>query len=50
MQTSHKIVVVFEQDAKGVAHVPRHVNAKCWVYRASINVVAVEIYLSDVWE
>jgi len=27
-QTSHRIVVVFEQDAKGVAHIPRQVNAK----------------------
>jgi hypothetical protein len=50
MQTSHRIVVVFGQDAKGVEHVPRHVVAKCWVYRASMTVVAVEIYLSDVWE
>jgi hypothetical protein len=50
MQTSHRIAVVFEQDAKGVAHVPHHVNGKCWAYRASMNVVAVEFYLSDVWE
>jgi len=50
METSHRIAVVFEQDANGVAHIPRHVNAKCWVYRASMTVVVVEIYLSDVWE
>jgi len=28
METSHRIAVVFEQDANGVAHIPRHVNAE----------------------
>ena len=50
MPTSHRIVVVFEQGAQDVVHVPRRVNAKCWVYRASLTVVVVDIYLSDVWE
>ena len=33
-----------------VAHVLRHVNAKCWVYRTPMTVVVAEIYLLDVWK
>jgi len=45
MQTSHRMIVVFERDAKGVAYVPRHVAVECWEYRTPMTVVAVEIYV-----
>jgi hypothetical protein len=35
------VTVVFEQDAKGVEHVPRHGAVECRVYRASMTVVAI---------